>query len=279
MYTLNTWLVWSWHGWLSKSISIRDMTFHTSFGHILVVRKWKIKSIDIWAFGDGMELIHISTSPFMTLQISHELLVQALQIYTEYDETYDAHIAYAYHFPKDEDLIKEVNQLLPSWTMLKQENKFVKVVSDQDPKSAEWLTVLLKHNGKRGVISYLYGLSLIYGTWIGEWWGMEIRFPFSGSVVSYESSFERIKNWLLVQWYDIERKIIDADVWQSVCIYIHDRCILEQFALWQWVQWPLPGRERAQRYTAKLLEFLKMEHTPWDTMKNINNWLLKLRKK
>jgi hypothetical protein len=162
---------------------------------------------------------------------------------------------------------------------LKIENKFVKVLSDQEPKDNDWLALLLKHNGKRWIISYLYGLWLLYGTWVGEWIGMEIRFPYWWSVVLYDSCFERIMNRLSTQWYDVEWKVINTDLWQSCSMYIYDWCILEQFATWQWVEDALPGRERAERYTSKVLEYLKMEHTPWNTMQTITNWLLKLRKK
>lgn len=244
-----------------------------------MVWKSKIQCIEIGLFGDGMELIQISPKPFMLQPVRDELLVQAVQLYREYNEKVDAYTAYAYQFPKDDELIQDVNNLLPRWTHLRRENKFVQVLSDQEPLDSSWLTLLLKQNGKRGVLSYLYGLSLVYGTWIGEWWAMEIRFTYSGSVVSYEETFEWMKTRLMAQWYDVDWKIIDADLGQVSSIYIHDWTILEQFAVWQWVEDALPGRERAQRYKSKLLEYLKMEHTPWDMMKVIENGLLKLRKK
>lgn len=279
MFSIEDWLIWSWHGWVPKWVTIRSKTFHTRFKKVLVVWKSKIQCIDLWVFWDGMEILILNPKPFMVQPVRQEILVQALQIYREYDEENNRHVAYAYHFPKDQELIDQVNELLSDDTALQIHNKFVKVISTQEPKDPSWLAVSLKHNWKRWVLSYLYWLSLLYGTWIGEWASMEIRFPFSWSVIAYEPVFDWIKSWLGIQWYDVDWNVLNSDMWQVQSIHIYDRAVLEQFAVWQWVEESLPGRERAIRYKSKLLEYLKMEETPWNTIQTITNWLLKLRKK
>jgi hypothetical protein len=141
------------------------------------------------------------------------------------------------------------------------------------------LQILMQHNGKRWILSFLYGLWLLYGKWVWEWEAMEIRLPLQWSILTYLGLLERLQKRCTQQWYATQWKVKDGAMGQRHEMLITDWEILEQFALWQGVEWPLPGRERAEHYQSKLLDYLRMEDTPWDTIKTIKHGLLKLRKK
>lgn len=279
MFSLNDRLVGTGHGGVPVKLMIKDHEFHIGFKKILVVWKWKIQCIELSAFGDGMEIIEISDKPFMIQQVREECLLQAIVLYKEYNEESDSWTPYAYQFPKSDQLIEEINSLIPSSATLVLEDKFVVVQYDEESLAQQPLQVLLQHNWKRWVLSFLYGLWLLYGKWVWEWEAMEIRLPLQWSILEYQWFLERLQKWYIQQWYAIQWKVKDWSMWQWYEIVITDWEILEQFALRQGVEWPLPGRERAQYYQSQLLSYLKMEHTPWDVMKIIQHGLLKLWKK
>lgn len=93
-----------------------------------------------------MEIIEISDKPFMAVQLREECLLQAVLFYREYDEEYDIWTPYAYQFPKDEELIDEVNALIPSSAFLQLQKKFVTVVSDQKILTQQQLQVTIQQN-------------------------------------------------------------------------------------------------------------------------------------
>jgi hypothetical protein len=188
-------------------------------------------------------------------------------------------VYYAYHFPKDDELIQEVNEVLPEWTRITIQDKFVAVESSQESKQVQQQLRTLQHAHKKWIISYLYGLSLVYGTWIGEWMQMQIRFPMQWSVVEYEELFTWMSTWLKQQGYDVEWKTIPWTTGQRTEIDISDWTLLEQFAVWQGVEWPLPGRERAQWYQGEFGNYFKGESVEWDAQKAVSQWVLKLWKK
>lgn len=279
MFSLNDGLIGTWYGGVPVSFMVRDHEFHVGFKKVLVVWKWKIQCIQHRDFGDAMEIIEVSDKPFMVQKLREECLLQALLLYREYDEGSDSWTPYAYQFPKDDELIQEINGLIPSSCELVLHNKFVIVQSNLDSLSEQKLQILMQHNWKRWVLSFLYGLWLLYGKWVWEWEAMEIRLPLQWSILGYQKFLERLQKRSTQQWYAIQWKIKDGSMGQRYEILIVDWEVLEQFALWQGVEWPLPGRERAQYYQSQLLDYLKMEDTSWDSMKIIKQGLLKLRKK
>ena len=280
MFSIQEWLIGSWHWWVPKSLMVWSRVFHTRFKKVLVVRKGAIQCIEVWSFWDSMQLIEVVKKPFMPLPLREECMIHALTVYKEYDEEANETYAYAYQFPKDDALIQQVNELLPDWVSLHQQWKFVQVIN-QTSHNVSWeaLIACIKMNGKRWVKSFLYWLSLLYWTWSWEWRSMEIRLPMWWSFTQLWDAFERLAWRLSQQLYAVEWKVVDGPLWQWRHCIIDDWTILEQFALWQWVEWPLPWRERAIWYHQKLLDYLKIEHTPGSLMQDITKATLKLWKK
>lgn len=279
MITIYEGIVWSWHGWVPSTLHTHDGTFDTSFKEILVVWKWKVQRVATKQFGDGMELIRLNQKPHMLKQQRPELVSHAVSIYKSYDEESDLRNTYAYRFPKDQELINEVNSLLPEQTHLQIDGKFVRVTTDAPQVTHEKLRMTIVHNGERWALSFLYGLSLLYGQRVWEGEAMHLMIPLQWSIIDFVPLLEWLEEYTAQQWWMISCETKTVSLWQHYEIMIADWTLLEQFAHWQWVEWPLPGRQRADHYLQQTKDYLNVQNTSPTTIDKLSKGALKLRKK
>lgn len=193
--------------------------------------------------GDGMDVIALCAGSVQEKELEIESVTAGMCVYEWFDENTWETQYYGYWF--DRNKIEWVQDICNKiWASVQlHEEKFIRIEASHN----------LDNQTEVHVLSYLFWLALIYGTFDGWEWlkHVKIHLPLEWTIAKYEE-----KIWAMIEWLKNEKLYIthnhqDQKNGQLLQLNIDDKQILDIWSGWLW--W---GKYDVSKYRNKIDELL-----------------------
>ena len=239
--------------------------------------------------GDNVFVARFHKRPFVVYDLDLVWLSRGLSIYQEYDEQTDSLQSYLYKFPKDDDLLDEVNTLLEhyhAWVAVRQKNNFIVLEWSLQYIDTDQMLVELSHGWYKAILSFLFGMSLWYGTFASEdelLHGCDIYLPMHWSVTRYEHVFTKLSTMLTYHGMYHFVELTEQHHGQQIRFSLSDWEIMQQFAhrlsIEEWVDLEASKKKTTLAMKESLLDWLRPQLHGKQLLDQIEYSVLKMLKK
>lgn len=220
-----TWFIGNKIWDLSYDLQVKEWIFPTTCEQILVLHKKNLKMMRPQEIGDGMQVVKLNNTNW-SADLDIESVVWGMCIYEWFDENVGTVQYYAYAIDRDKvDRIQDIcNTLALPITIDVQ--KFVCLKTSLDSMHNTWTWLL----------SYMFGLALIYGhfdIWEQGLKHVKIHLPLEWSIAQSQERILAAIEWLhRYDWLYITYDYQDQKNWQILQLHINDQELLDIWSTW-----------------------------------------------